>query len=169
MELIWDLVEIQIYEYLNKGNTWLNKIVDYEWKYGDAKNTGNFNGETIYAIESQYSAKIKAKIGLMYIHDYYYAYKGGKPGNSSDARKAWIHFQKDGYNGIVSKGESLISRIGGTYMNGFGVWSVNVAGSLVGDYLYNNYNARPVFYLNPDITLKEGTTGSKNDPFILNV
>ena len=121
------------------------------------------------------------KIGLMYMHDVAYAYANcgsgecierGNPGNRDNVKNSWIHFQKDGYNTSPSY-EWLITR--------YGVWGgsspdvfarfVRYDGSLGNSRGLNApYDgARPVFYLSPDVKLKEGTDGTKDNPYILDV
>ena len=76
---------------------WESKIATYEWKYGDITSIGDYDGPTIFAIEDDWTDTIPAKIGLMYIHDYFYAYaSGGAPGSASNAAAAWIYIQEEG-------------------------------------------------------------------------
>ncbi len=110
-----------------EASEWYNLIADHEWMYGDTTSS-SYNGDTLYDIETgqtetthyaqnpegsttveqqtyTWSKKVKAKISLMYLHDVAYAYYDGSqdntrgnPGNSTNVRNSWIHFQKDGYN-----------------------------------------------------------------------
>ncbi len=92
------------YEYLNNNSEWLNKIDEtHKWKYGDTnKDNGDYNGDEIYAIENEFPNTVEAKIGLQYLHDYYYAYPGGNPKNSNASKNSWIYPSKNGISGISS-------------------------------------------------------------------
>ncbi len=152
------------YDYL-KDNTWLEKINTHTWKYGDTEDNGNYNGDDIYKIENEFANNVEAKIGLQYIHDYYYAYPDGKPGNYSKGKNAWIHLLKDGYNTGRISNEWLISRYGVYYTLVY-EWTVDSDGYVYDRSLGYSYGARPVFYLKSDIQISN-TAGSKGDPFMI--
>ncbi len=153
------------YEYLS-NSTWLNKIDEtHKWKYGDTnKNNGNYDGDTIYKIENVFTSSVEAKIGLQYLHDYYYAYPNGSPGGYDTAKNAWIFFQKDGYNSGISS-EWLIIKYG--VLTSVRAWCVTSSGIMSHNYLRGYIGVRPVFYLKSDIVLKSGSAGSKTDPYII--
>ncbi len=170
------------YEYLTNGSVWLDKIENYNWKYGDITRS-SYNGNELYEIENAFTTSDtiletspKAKIGLMYIHDYLYAYKtnsndAGNPGSYTNAKKAWIFFQKDGYNDITSndRGEGLLSRGNKMYDSYFPVYAITSNGSFSSNTGLNDFViVRPVFYVTKDTTIKSGT-GEKTNPYILDV
>ncbi len=151
------------YEYLNEGSIWLNKITNHEWKYGATNgNNGNYDGDSIYIIESQFPNVIPAKIGLQYLHDFYYAYPGGKPKSHDIAKTSWIHLSKDEISGIID--EWLISQSGAN-SNTISSWAITRYDISNSDLFYSN-GVRPVFYLKNDTTFRSGD-GSKEDPYII--
>ena len=81
------------YEYMVEGNDWYNKIEYHNWKYGELSGTDTSNnGLKVYEIENVWSADVPAKIGLMYLHDYYLAYDNNRNWNSDYDSSNWIHF-----------------------------------------------------------------------------
>jgi len=144
---------------------WESKIVTYDWKYGDTTSNGSYKGATIYATENAWTPTVSAKIGLMYIHDYYYAYaSGGLPGSYSNAKTAWIHLSKND-SGAPSSYEWTMSRYVGS--SSFRAWSVNSSGGVSYDFLHGANSVRPVFYLTSDVEITGGT-GILTDPFLIN-
>ena len=145
---------------------WESKIATYDWKYGDTTSYGNYNGPTIYTIENAWTTSVNAKIGLMYIHDYYYAYaSGGAPGSYSNAKTAWI-FLDNNDDTAPNLSEWIITRTGvdGNY---YVLKFINSNGSVNGDYnMDNDRSVRPVFYLTSDIKITGGT-GAIDDPYII--
>ena len=182
-----------------KASYWYNLIADHEWMYGDTlewNSTNAYTGDYMYRVETgnarithfvgtkdnitqetyTWSEKVKAKISLMYIHDYVYSYydgsteeSRGNPKNYDTAKNGWLFFQKDGYNTAVNY-EWLSTRWGvhGTdvpYVDGRNVG----ANGLVNGYsLRNEYGVRPVFYLNSNIKITDGD-GTKTNPYIINI
>ncbi len=169
-EATWNrFINSKNYDYLQNGSIWLERINDHTWKYGETKDYGNYNGDTMYAIENVFTNSVKAKIGLQYIHDYYYAYPGGNPGSLDNAKTSWIFFKNNINNGAHGSGDFFITMYGyppdsSTYE----ALAVNSKGQMV-NVTPNVYGtlARPVFYLKPDTVLKSGSTGSINDPYII--
>ncbi len=108
-----------------------------------------------------------AKIGLIYLHDYYYQsatsnnchYDGGKYEECMTG--GWMHMRNQ-------TNEWTMTRKGrwSSSDNTFYAWCVDWVGSASGGYdLHNTFAVRPVFYLTPDITLVgEGTT---KNPFYI--
>ena len=45
---------------------WRNKIATSKWKYGYTIDNGNYDGQTMYAIENEFTDSVNAKIGLIY-------------------------------------------------------------------------------------------------------
>ena len=145
---------------------WESKIVTHDWKYGDTTSYGNYDGATIYATENAWTTTVSAKIGLMYILDYYYAYaSGGAPGSYSNAKTAWIHLSKNDTSAPNTSYEWTMSRYGGSSI--YRAWDVSLGGSVYNDTLYDAYSVRPVFYLTSDVEITGGT-GTIDNPFIIN-
>ena len=140
---------------------WGSKIATTNWKYGDTTSNGNYDGATMYSIENGWKNEVSAKVGLMYIHDYYYAYaSGGAQGTGSNAQKAWIHRQK---RDRIS--EMVISRYGFRSLTlSYLHWRLGSSGSLASG--GGNSYVRPVFYLTSDVEIISGT-GTIDDPFLI--
>ncbi|MBQ7031932.1 MAG: hypothetical protein IJN13_06200 [Bacilli bacterium] len=146
---------------------WESKIATTSWKYGDTTDGNNYDGPTKYAIEDSWTDTTPAKIGLMYIHDYYYAYaSGGAPGNYSNAVTAWIHLSKNDTSAPNSY-EWTMSRYGANSSGKYYVWYVISNGQVNNGTLTRAYSVRPVFYLTSDVEITGGT-GTVDDPFIIN-
>ena len=79
------------YDYMNEGNDWYNKIESHNWKYGELKDVSN-NGLNVYETENAWNDAKEAKIGLMYVHDYYLAYDNNRNWSSDYDTSNWIHF-----------------------------------------------------------------------------
>ena len=148
---------------------WESKIATTSWKYGDTTSNGSYKGATIYAIENGWTSTVSAKIGLMYIHDYLYAYaSGGNPGNSNNAVNAWMNLMKND-TGAPRTDEWTMSRYGKTGSNYY-YWYIYytdiVANFGRNSYLTNTGSVRPVFYLTSDVEITGGT-GTISDPYII--
>ena len=153
---------------------WESKIVTHDWYYGDTTSSGNFDGLTMYPIENpfgestatnKFTKTVSAKIGLMYLHDYYYAYaSGGSPVGYSKAKTAWIHLSKNDTSAPNSY-EWTMSRYG---LNGniYSAWYVRSDGNVNFLNFSYEYSVRPVFYLTSDIEITGGT-GTSSDPYII--
>ncbi len=176
------------------ASTWYNLISVHEWMYGDTIES-TYNGDIAYQIETgqrktthyaQQPAgsktvvsesykwpttnKVTAKISLMYIHDYIYAYPGGNPGNYSTAKNAWIFYQKDGYN--TSTSFEWLSTRWGVYNVGYAQVATRDLDNAGGVSVFNSLSGcgvRPVFYLSSAAKIKDGGEGTKTNPFILDV
>ena len=192
------------YDYLRSGDSnggdtpsvWYNLINENEWMYGDTIET-KYNGDEMYAIETgqietthyvgpkdnitvqtyTWTNKVKAKIGLQYMHDYLFATLGGNPMNMDVAKNAWIFFQKDEYN--TSPEWELVLTNYGIFKDGspdmrdlsFGSRDIYTAGSIGinGNFaLENGSGVRPVFYLSSKAKIADGD-GTKSNPFIINI
>ncbi len=171
---------------------WYSLIQTHSWYYGDTIERNNvYNGNEIYAIETgddgdgktvhyvkgedgkvtsetyTWTNKVDAKISLMYIHDYTYAYPGGNPNNATNVKNSWIFFQKDGYNNS-SSWEWLSTRWGIYNASSTNVFarSVNSNSDLNGgSNLVIGIGVRPVFYLSNKINLSGN--GTKESPYTL--
>jgi len=155
---------------------WENKIATTSWYYGDTTTNGNYDGATMYPIENpfgestasnKFTKTVSAKIGLMYIHDYYYAYvSGGAPGSYSNAKTAWIHLSKNDTSAPNSH-EWTISRYGADRMGNYASWRVYSVGDIDrATWDGNALSVRPVFYLTSDVEITGGT-GTIDDPFLI--
>ena len=149
------------YEYLNNNSEWLKKISDHDWKYGDTTSNGNYNGDTIYSIENAFKDNVTAKIGLQYIHDYYYAYPNGNPGDGNTATNAWIYYGKN----ERSYTEWMISKYGISYGT-VRVWHAESSSVSYSSQINNNNVVRPVFYLTSSVKINNAS-GTKDDPYII--
>ncbi|MBQ7031057.1 MAG: hypothetical protein IJN13_01625 [Bacilli bacterium] len=156
---------------------WESKIATTSWYYGDTTTNGNYDGATMYPIENpfgestasnRFTKTVSAKIGLMYIHDFYYAYaSGGAPGSSSNAVTAWIHLSKNDTSAPIGT-EWPMSRYGLNGSNGYYyAWRVYSNGYVTSTILNYAYSVRPVFYLTSDVEITGGT-GILTDPFLIN-
>ncbi len=182
-------VENNYYGYLNNGSVWLNKIEDHNWKYG-VLDSYSFDGNAVYALENGFKTITQAKISLINISDYLYAYKtnesdAGNPGNSTNAANSWIHYLKDSYNGeyCIEQPEHCNNNpnwprfdyentmINSKFVNHpWYYYYLKYSGSMFRDMTDGNwtthYGNRPVFYLTKDTTIKSGT-GDKTNPYII--
>ena len=117
-----------------------------------------------------WSKSVPAKIGLMYMHDIDYAYTGGKPISQRDVKNSWIHFQKDGYN-TSDNFEWLITRAAANFEREVvDAYRMDASGSFTSAEISRYYPnpVRPVFYLSSNVKIKNGTDGTKTNPYILN-
>ncbi len=75
---------------------WSSKIADSSWKYGDMKNY-NTTAANLYSIENAWTSTVSAKIGLWYLHDYYYGLSGGNncSANPSTCGTSWIYIDNN--------------------------------------------------------------------------
>ncbi|MBQ7031503.1 MAG: hypothetical protein IJN13_03920 [Bacilli bacterium] len=154
---------------------WESKIAIQDWYYGDTTNSGLYKGTTMYPIENpfgestetnKFTNTVSAKIGLMYIHDYYYAYaSGGAPGSYSNAKTAWIHMSKNDSR-APSSYEWPMSRYGVANNGSHFAWAVYSGGNVGTFVLSSAHSVRPVFYLTSDVKLTRGD-GSSSNPFII--
>ncbi len=179
--------------YYNLSENIKNLIVtDHTWLYGNTSSYGNYNGNTMYDIESgsiettfynkedsdgnptgkgEWYEKIEAPIGLMYLHDYLYAYKtneedSGNPANQENAKKGWINISNN--QNSTTLNEWLISGYGYLFrLEDYSAWYIDrTTGGLYQMLLWYQALARPVFYLTSDIELSG--IGTKENPFMIN-
>ena len=144
-------------------NSWSNRIATTTWHYGDITSTGD-NVDNLANAELNLSGSVSAKISIMYLHDYYYGMKSGSgcPSDTSICKNGWIHLSNNGYNGD----EWTSARYSGNFP-----WAIKSSGFTwaigMGNYAYNEYYVRPVFFLNSTETIASGS-GTIDDPYILN-
>ena len=162
----------------NIGNEWANKIAETTWKVGGntwANIAGTtpsvaYQNEITNAVTTNTTDGAKeytAKIGLMYVSDYYYA--AGQSAwtlvgyNSSDATKDY-RFSK-GENWLYGGGwDWTISRIA---VDSGRAFYVNISGGVSDGNVYYDNGVRPSFNLESAITYVSGS-GSANDPILIN-
>ena len=156
----------------NIGSTWSDKIATTTWKVGGGSwaNIGTSVPKTAYQYEVGSSASTTtydAKIGLMYVTDYYYS---ASPSawtlvgiNSSDATKDY-RFSK-GENWLYGGGwDWTISRRSDLFDAAFGVSDIG----RVGNFGVSGFSgARPSFSLLSSTTYVSGS-GSMSDPVRIN-
>ncbi len=184
------------YEYMAQGTKWYNLIEEHNWMYGDT-NEIKYNANEMYLIELGDTAtkrywpdvgqetcssnspctekeyiwfkRVPAKIGLMYLHDLDYAYTGENPESGPNIKNSWLHFQKDGYNTSPAF-EWLLTRYGGYFSEYYiGALFVGIYGNSGSNHSYLASGVRPVFFLSSDVTIQEGTDGTKTNPYILDI
>ena len=159
-------------EYLTSLGTLKNKIATTTWKVGGGSyaNIETSVPKTAYKNEvgsNASSTTYEAKIGLMYVSDYYYS---ASPSawtlvgwNESDATKDY-RFSK-GENWLYGGGwDWTISRISG---NSNGAFEVYIGGCVFNDNVSDGYGVRPSFSLFSSTTYVSGS-GSMSDPIRIN-
>ena len=146
-------------------NGWEDKIEDTIWKYGDNTNV-NVTADELYNIENAWTDTVDAKIGLIYAHDYAYAYQSGglncsTSGSYSTCKTSWMHISVSD-PGAPSADEWTMSRY--NFDRLCVAWNVLSNGQFFDYYLDATYSVRPVFYLKSSVQF-EGGTGTSTDPF----
>lgn len=194
---------------------WQNKIDNYDWYYGHMYIThSRASASSLYDAEhglrqiswfntpgcagsyceswGYWNNTVKAKIGLMYIHDYYYS--GTKNGyecsdrkvmntteNTSNCKNSWIYLwnSQNDSNAPSKDMERIMTHFGyveAAESNSYMIRS-NSAIDITGDYCVygagyscstdsTKGSVRPVFYLTSSISLKSGT-GTLDDPYVI--
>ena len=156
----------------NIGADWANKIADTTWKVGGNTfdNIGPQSAKTAYQNEvvepkpGEYSTETeyRAKIGLMYVSDYWFAAAPSVwttnlgPDNGETIRNVnWM------YMGLL---EWTISREADYTST---VFLVSDTGPLGSNQAFNAFGVRPVFYLSSFVNYASGN-GSATDPITIN-
>jgi len=159
-------------------STWSDRIASVSWKYGDTTSDVNYKGNTFYSIENGWTDTIPAKIGLQYLHDYYYAYNAtGDPGSADNAKTAWIWLFKSGNDSSLNSNSSnmywewLISRYGyaSSMTSGYCSYYIDNGGKSAASVLFTvawDAFVRPVFYLTSNQRIVDGS-GTLADPYYL--
>ena len=149
---------------------WNEKIATTTWKYGD-NSIYNTTAVNLYTTENNWSTTISAKIGLMYAHDYYYAYQSNglncsyAGGNYSTCKTSWLHLSQND-SGSPHINEWTMGRHDGDAYGSFKPWCVTTNGNVSEATPTLWYSARPVFYLIKEVAYISGT-GTSIDPFII--
>ena len=142
--------------------TWQNKIATHTWKVGgmawSTTNTAKQYYDTEVGSSSSSTTDIM-KIGLMYVSDYGFAVSPDywttalySYSNSTLRSTNWLY---------LGSHEWTISPI--SSYSTF-VFLLNYDGTLNNDYASNGYSARPVFYLNSNVTYVSGD-GIESNPY----
>ena len=153
--------------YVSSG--WSDKIATTTWKYGDTS-SDDYTAANMYSIENGWSTATSSKIGLMYMHDYYYAYQSGglncssSSGNNSTCKISWLHLWDSGASNTET--ELIISRYGYATYSSYYVWFVQSAGFVNKGTLSSARLVRPVFFLTSDVSYVSGS-GTQADPIII--
>ncbi len=182
--------------YIQTNTTWYNMIKDTNWLYGDIGDDGSHDigtdktADEVYAIETgskqtytgnnkgtytwDKNKPIQAKIGLMYIHDFYYSYQGLETTNCysswAGCDASWLYISNNGKTSDFQY-EWTMSRYGlykdGYGDKGFGAHEITSFGS------FNSFtdlrsclSIRPVFYLDSTKAKIPQGKGTYNDPFV---
>ncbi|MBQ7031405.1 MAG: hypothetical protein IJN13_03425 [Bacilli bacterium] len=163
-----------LYPYMATESEWYNMIEYVDWKYGRTFNytmIGDYSASSIYEIENGFTDSVNAKIGLMYIHDYYYAYPGGNPGNASNAKTSWIHLSHNDKEFSYCDGSSYLALdvliTQSDYDDDDNLtfqFAIKDDGTVVGGGI--PYVVRPVFYLKSAVEITGA--GTIDDPYIIN-
>ena len=155
----------------NIGTAWANKIATTTWKVGGGTyaNLRDAVPKTAYQYEVGSSASTTtydAKIGLMYVSDYYYSASPSAwtlVGYNSDYTKSYASAK--GENWLYGGGwDWTISRYSDLSDGAFGV---SYSGYVFGDIVYNYFGVRPSFSLLSSTTYVSGS-GSMSDPVRIN-
>ena len=147
-------------EYYFEDSKWIDKIIDYEWKYGTMSkeeiNMDEFDfldGDYFYELEEKWESSVVAKIGLISVSDYYYSPSGNKFGLiKNDALY---------YNGLLAN--SWIGKIEMTITNGIcfdQFYEIQLDNTVKG----RAY--RPVFWVDSNIYFSSGN-GEEESPFVI--
>ena len=155
----------------NIGTAWANKIATTTWKVGGGTyaNLRDAVPKTAYQYEVGSSASITtydAKIGLMYVSDYYYSASPSAwtlVGYNSDYTKSYASAK--GENWLYGGGwDWTISRYSDDSRSAFVVYD---DGNVSYNDVYNHFGVRPSFSLLSSTTYVSGS-GSMSDPVRIN-
>ena len=150
------------------GSTWQNLIATTTWYLGGMTSSSNtakefYDGERNNIGYSSNPTSYRDEIGLMYPSDYGYAASPDawatnlfKYNNSTITANNWLYMGLSEWT-ITPYSSSSTS-----------VFNVGYSGYLLNSYANRGYAARPVFYLESNVSL-QGGSGTSNDPFILAV
>ncbi len=157
-----------LYEYLNNAflnsfnDFWQQKIVKTTWNIGGVTyNIGlSSNALTAYNQEISNLVTVNAKIGLMYLSDYYYAatpeywtYKGLDNGGADYRLSKAANWLAGNNEFILANNQDNLTQAYRTFTAGFvGVETVTTS-----------LDVRPTFYLYPQVKLIDGL-GTVSDP-----
>ena len=155
----------------NIGTAWANKIATTTWKVGGGTyaNLRDAVPKTAYQYEVGSSASTTtydAKIGLMYVSDYYYSASPSAwtlVGYNSDYTKSYASAK--GENWLYGGGWDWTISRNSDYSDS--AFSVNYRGDVSDDYVDDDNGVRPSFSLLSSTTYVSGS-GSMSDPVRIN-
>ena len=158
-----------LYTYLNNtviNNTsvipssFKNSISSVKWYNGDASYGISASAIASYEMESITSKT--AKLGLMYLSDYFYSSTYGGTTNcyNTTCNSSWIY--NSSYN------QWTMSRNGRTNNTGYIAGSIDTSGKTNNTMVVYSLYYSPVFYLNENMVISSGN-GSFTTPFIINI
>ena len=148
---------------------WDSRIANTDWHYITNNNINRTAAEMAdleleTGVTEESKKKVNAKIGLMYLHDYYYGLAGGNncgsSSNGGTCKTSWIHLSHNSANG-GSGYEWTISRYSTN-----NAWGVRSDGYASHDNMTYANSVRPVFYLTSTQAIKSGD-GKIGNPYIL--
>ena len=166
---------------------WSSKIETYTWRYVAQNEVLDKKGTVIYEYElgnpGYFKSTVSAKIGLMYMHDYYLAladnancgFVGNNNPDTYDCQDIWIHLSHNDSNPPKSGdsgGEWTMSASAGTWkMNDIfkdskTAWYIGKKGSVSNLPVKVEENIRPVFFLKESTGITSGS-GKSDDPYII--
>ena len=150
------------------SSTWSGKIATTTWKYGTNVQEGT-SASSLYEKENAWSTTTSAKIGLLYLHEYYYGISGGNncssSSYSSSCKSSWLHLSNNDSDNLYSA-EWTMSGYG--YVNGgFSAYVIGSNGRISTSNMHYSSSVRPVFFLTSDVSYVSGT-GTLADPIIIN-
>jgi len=152
-------VNSENFEYMAETTEWYNKIADTKWKYG-ILTENNLSAKELYNIENSYEDEVEAKIGLMYLYDYYFQSKSDNCSSSGDYQTCnlgWMRIKAD-YEATMSY-RSYVN-------NHYRVWLIFAPGYSEA-YLQNEIRSKkPVFYLKSDTKITDGI-GTSSSPYMI--
>ena len=158
-----------LYTYLNNtviNNTsvipssFKNSISSVKWYNGDASYGISASAIASYEMESITSKT--AKLGLMYLSDYFYSSTYGGTTNcyNTTCNSSWIY--NSSYN------QWTMTRNGRTNNTGYIAGSIDTSGKTNNTMVVYSLYYSPVFYLNENMVISSGN-GSFTTPFIINI
>lgn len=170
-------------DYYFENKTWKDLIKKTKWKYGainyddyNCNDLDYYSGEYIYSIENGWKSSISAKVGLIYLSDYYYSLTddvyGVKKGDSSKYyfENSWMHYNgwtmdnyalsyMDSYTNIKSKCNVIIINKDGP--------SYSPCSKDTDGWVYKR-SYYPVFYTNGVVNFNYGN-GERYNPFVIEI
>ena len=158
-----------LYTYLNNtviNNTsvipssFKNSISSVKWYNGDA--SYGISASAIASYEMKSITSKTAKLGLMYLSDYFYSSTYGGTTNcyNTTCNSSWIY--NSSYN------QWTMSRNGRTNNTGYIAGSIDTSGKTNNTMVVYSLYYSPVFYLNENMVITSGD-GSFTTPFIINI
>ncbi len=146
-----------------------NGLILYQIEQGQLPTLHNYEVDgkwNLVKFQWNKEKKVEAKIGLMYLHDYYLSYDNNVIWRSNYDTKNWL-FVDNNKNTTDIHYESLISRIGPGPDGVKHIWGIWTEGITNGRYLDSMNIIRPTFYLTNTIQLSG--KGTIDNPYLINV